>query len=441
MIKFGFAREDITPVRGVPLSGYFEPRYNRGARDPLAVKAALFDDGSGVCGIVNYDLCGVPGKLCNRFIDALQKNGIDFGKRLMFCATHTHTGPYTTESEHVDANYIDSLVARTVTAVQRAAASLADAELLTGRTECSTLAFNRRFWMKNGGVLTNPGKLNPDIVGPEGPIDPEIPILAVRQDGLLRLIIANISNHSDTIGEDLVSADWPGRMEREIQTAVGYDLPVIMMVACQGNINHFNVKNAVNQTCYEEACRIGKGYAHEIISQLYALTPIKADKIKVAETEIEIPYVQITDEEYAAAKATYDSIGEIKAACADDLTSEGLAKGNPYVLRHFAKRIMDCRDNPIKTRRVDRMITLQFGDELGIVSIPGEPFIEIQLAIKAKSRFALTMVGALALGYPGYIGMPESYARGGGYETRPSPSAPAHDVAPKIIEKAIGLLQ
>ena len=63
MIKFGFAREDITPVRGVPLSGYFEPRYNRGARDPLAVKAALFDDGSGVCGIVNYDLCGVPGKL------------------------------------------------------------------------------------------------------------------------------------------------------------------------------------------------------------------------------------------------------------------------------------------------------------------------------------------------------------------------------------------
>ena len=61
--------------------------------------------------------------------------------------------------------------------------------------------------MKDGTVLTNPGKLNPDIVRPEGVIDPEIPLMAVKQDGMMRLIVANISNHTDTIGGDLVSAD------------------------------------------------------------------------------------------------------------------------------------------------------------------------------------------------------------------------------------------
>ena len=39
-----------------------------------------------------------------------------------------------------------------------------------------------------------------------------------------------------------------------------------------------------------------------------------------------------------------------------------------------------------------------------------------------------------------YIGMPESYAHGGGYETRPNPKSPARDLAPKIIDTANALL-
>ncbi len=442
MIRFGFAKEDITPKRGVPLCGYFEPRPNKGAYDPLTIKAALFECGGTVAGIVSYDLCLFDRKLTERFIRAVQEAGMDFAENLLFCATHTHTGPYTAPlfDGPVDEEYLAEVVAKTAQAVRKAYDSLAEAELLTGRTECSTLAFNRRFWMKDGTVLTNPGKLNPDIVKPEGGIDPEIPMLAVKQDGRLALLVANISNHTDTIGGDLVSADWPGRMEHEIQNQVGYDLPVIMFLGCQGNINHFDVSTDFDQTNYAEACRIGKGYAAEIIARLYSLKKIDVKEIRADRTEIEAPAVTVSDEEYNAAKAVLAKYGNVTAQNADDLTSEGIAKGNAYVQCVFARQVVDCRENPLKEKRMELMLSLKFGDELGIVSIPGEPFIEIQQAIKKASRFKMTMVGALGMGAIGYIAMPESYGRGGGYETRPSRTAPAHDLAPKFIETGINLI-
>ena len=118
-----------------------------------------------------------------------------------------------------------------------------------------------------------------------------------------------------------------------------------------------------------------------------------------------------------------------------------LASGNLFVKRFFAKRVLANRDDPLPGKRIERMISIKFGDAVGIVSLPAEPFMEIGIAIKKTSRFPYTMVAALGMGTVGYVAMPENYERGGGYETRPSPSAPAHDVAPKIIEKAIELLK
>lgn len=70
-MKFGFAREDITPAKGIALEGYFEPRPNQGVYDCLSIKAALFQDENGLCGIVGYDLLGLNLKVISRIIDAL----------------------------------------------------------------------------------------------------------------------------------------------------------------------------------------------------------------------------------------------------------------------------------------------------------------------------------------------------------------------------------
>ena len=45
MIKAGFARVDITPPLGTPLSGYFYRRESDGVLDPIQLNALAFGNG------------------------------------------------------------------------------------------------------------------------------------------------------------------------------------------------------------------------------------------------------------------------------------------------------------------------------------------------------------------------------------------------------------
>lgn len=440
-LEFAFAKEDITPAYGAPLSGYFNPRPNKGVYDRLALKAAVFRNGSEYAAIVSYDLCLLDSKFLLELDGQLKAAGSPVAGKTLYCATHTHTGPFT---NHLfgfapDPAYMKELADKTVFALNKACANLAPAELYTAETECRTLAFNRRFIMKNGKTLTNPGKRNPEIDHPEGGIDAAIPMLEVRQNGIPALLVVNISNHTDTIGGDFVSGDWPNAMEKAIQNGLDYDVPVITIIAPQGNINHFDIDYPGNQTGYEEAKRIGKGYAGVILSALYKMQRLENTAIHTASREMEAPYLQLTDAEYAEAKLIYE---ENKDAVAEDrdLTSEDIARGVPFVKKMFAEMAIGCRENPITERRVERQIKISFGDEVAIVSLPGEPFIEIGEAIRNGSKYPKTILAALGQGEVGYVGMPYHYGNGG-YETSPSRELADRHVGEAMIEGALELLK
>lgn len=443
MFEFGFAKQDITPVRGIPLCGYFNPRPNKGMLDPLSVKAAVFRSGNDISAIVSYDLCYIIRDTVEKIIVLAKEQGIDWADRVLFGTTHTHTGPYTSAcfTDETNPEYMAELVVKTVAVLKQAYASLAPAELYGTVTECNTLAYNRRYWMKDGSVLTNPGKLNPQIDRPAGAMDPSIPLLAVKQDGFYRLLIANIVNHTDTIGGDLVSADWPGRMEHEIQDRIGYDIPVMTIIGCQGNINHFDVRTDADQTSYKEATRIGKGYAAVILQSLYQLNKIEFEGIKVVSGEVEAPYRQVSDEDYAAAKAVYEANKDATMEDGRDFTSEDIAKKHPYVLKYFAERLMSCRDSKIEGRRIEKIMVMRFGDKIGIVALPCEPFVEIGLEIKAAMDCPFKIISALSMGEVGYVGRAENYQHGNSaYETAPDCSSVDVNVGEAFIALAKQLL-
>ena len=443
MLNFGFAQEDITPKIGVSLAGYFNHRSNRGFYDRLAVKAAIFECDGLRFGLVSCDLCMMDNSLVVQLIAALKAAGIDFADNIVFAVTHTHTGPCTTLlfNDNIDHDYMQRFEHQVVTSVIAARDNLAPATLAATRTICSHLAFNRRYWMKDGQVLTNPGKQNCDIVRPEGTTDPEIPILAVKQNGRMALLIVNISNHSDTIGGHFVSADWPGRMERAIQQEVEYDLPVMTLIAPQGNINHFNVATTADQTNYAEANRIGKAYAAVVLSALYALEPLTCDRIKVATESFDAPYIDVSDAEYAEARRVVAANRDAVMEEGRDLTSEDIARKLPAVLKLFAQDVVDCRERPHTGKRSEIMSAISFGEDFVIVSLPAEPFVEIGLKIKATSPFRYNMVAALGMGEVGYVGLPENYGRGNAYETIPSPRLADRNLGLKFIEVAERLLK
>ena len=442
--EFGFAKEDITPKCGLGLCGYFNLRPNKGAYDRLAVKTAVFRNGSESCGLVSFDLCLFPASFVKRLEKVMIEKKSPLAERVLFCATHTHTGPFVCgifgDESAVDPAYVDELVAKTVSSLEKAYDSLAPAELYTATTECSTLAFNRRYIMKNGKTLTNPGKLNPDIVRPEGEIDPLIIMAEIRQEGRPVMMLANISNHTDTIGGDIVSADWPGRMEAEIQRTLDSDIPVMTIIAPQGNINHFDITTSGSQTSYEEAKRIGKAYAHVILSALYRLEKVEDTAITFGRREFAAPYLQLTDEEYAEAKQVYEENKDAVMEAGRDLTSEDIARGVPAVKKLFAERAIGCRENPITEKRIETQVAITFGTELAIVSLPAEPVVEIGFGIRKGSKYPKTILAALGMGEIGYVGLAHHYGHGG-YETSPSRGLADRTVGDAMIEGALELLK
>lgn len=418
MLQAGFSREVITPARGVPLCGYFNPRPNTGALDDLFVKAIIFENGGETAGLVVFDLCFLSVTLIKKMKAGIKAAGLQFGDNLIFSATHTHTGPYTDDffGTKADNSYLKVVVEKAVTAVKQANANLAPAELLTGSVQNNPLAFNRRYWMKNGKVLTNPGKLNPEIVKVEGPVDTEIGVIAVRQDGRISAIISNIVNHTDSAGGDFVSADWPGRMEKALQHSFGYDVPVMTLIGCSGNINHLDVSNADEFYGYAETRRIGETYAAIINGMVKKLKKMPVKKLQISSSEVIVPFRVISGAEVKKAKAVLNRVS--RASSDGNMTSEGLASGDGPVARFFAEQLIEFEKKCSGKSRKFAIVSIKFDDNLAITSLPGEFFTEIGLEIKKRSPFKKTWPVTLGMGECGYVPLPECFSRGG-YEVLP----------------------
>jgi hypothetical protein len=400
------------------LAGYFNDRPNRGVLDQLYVRAALFADGKTTCGLVSFDLVFVTGPMVEAIRKRLRRERISFGDNLVFCATHIHTGPYTSTfaTGSADKSYLKLVAAKAALAVMQAAANLHPAALACGAVKRNPYAFNRRYWMRDGRVVTNPGRRNPEIVRPEGPVDREILILAVRQEERIAGLLVNIVNHTDTIGLDLVSADWPGQMEKEIQRRLGYETPVVTLIGASGNINHFDVRARGRQTSYREAKRIGRGYARIVLEALGKLGTIRDTSLSIGRAKVKMACRTVSPEQIRKAK---EIVKTAAAAKSGDLTSEHLARGDAAAQHYFADQLLRFHKAYAGRERELELISLRFGKELAIASLPGEPFTEIGLRIKARSPFKQTLVVGLAQAACGYIPLKECFARGG-YEQLPA---------------------
>ena len=59
MIQAGFARVDVTPPLGSPMSGYFYKRFAEGVLDPLSLNALAIGNGEERMLIISCDFAGV----------------------------------------------------------------------------------------------------------------------------------------------------------------------------------------------------------------------------------------------------------------------------------------------------------------------------------------------------------------------------------------------
>ncbi len=173
--QVGAAAVVITPPNGIPMAGYYSPRGSEGVLDDLFAKALVLDDGEKAVAFVACDLISIPQAITDEARRLIAAEIPIPPEAVLVSATHTHTGPSLPRGSKRDAvdggasdiaaAYAAELSGKIAQAVAAAYRGRTPSAAFAARYEEYDVSFNRRFWMTDGTVGWNPGKLNPDYTG------------------------------------------------------------------------------------------------------------------------------------------------------------------------------------------------------------------------------------------------------------------------------------
>jgi len=432
----GVAVTDITPPVGYRMSGYFYERLNTGTLDPLHAKAIVLRQGSQRAALVFCDIIGLSQDVSSHARkQAADKTGIP-PENILIAATHSHTGPLYKDTlrqhfhdiavakhgsdpyEKVD--YPSELAAKIVKVIMEADAAAKPVRLKAGTIEQQGLSFNRRFHMKDGTVRFNPGVLNPDIVRPAGPIDPEVGVVFFREPDGDRAIAAmiNFACHLDTVGGTLYSADYPFYLEQSLRETFGEKLVALFGTGTCGDINHIDVTRKERlKTDF-----IGRTLAETIKAKAAELKPTGEPALAVQSEIVQVPLQRYGPQDIAWARENINNVGSDKL---------------PFLKQVEAYKILALEQLGVDTLGLEVQV-FRFSHDVAIVGLPGEVFVELGLAIKHASPFPVTMVIELCQDSPGYIPTKKAFTEGS-YETVNSRIAPGG--GEMLVETVVRLLK
>ncbi len=405
----GFARIDMTPPVGSEVPGGFAKRHSKGVHDPLWAEAAVFIRDSVQIAVVGIDEIMVPDDVvADARKQAESRCGVP-GENILVAASHTHNGGPIVDclGSASDPVYCKSVAVQIADAIVEAAANAVPARVSVGVGHEDSVSFNRRFKMKDGSVKTHPGKMNPDIIEPEGPMDPDVTVIAVEDlEGTLMGCIVNHALHGTLIGGTLTSADWPYYLRKTIRGGVGADIGVVFVNGACGDITQVDNRNPRPSEFGEAWCRrVGMTIGAEALKVLARAEFTGDVPIRAA---VEILHLAIRD------LAESD-----EALLAREIPESGLGSGREEAYLREARLVREMKTkSPTVPCEVQ---AIRIGNAV-LVANPTEFFCALGLAIKQASPLQPTLIAELANGYAGYCPTAEAF-EGGGYEVRTARSS------------------
>jgi len=435
-LKAGAAVIDITPPAGYRMSGYFRERLNTGILNRLNAKALVLRQGKQRAAFVFCDIIGISPDVSSKARQtAAQKTSIP-AENILITATHSHTGPLywgalrdylhrravekhgSDPQEKVD--YPSMLIEKIVDAITQADAKTKPVRLDAGSAHQLGLSFNRRFHMKDGTVRFNPGYMNPNVVKAAGPIDPELPIVFIRDAKSSKPLaaIVNFALHLDTVGGTKYAADYPYYLQQSLRKVYGNDFVSFFGIGTCGDINHIDVtKKQRLKTDY-----IGNTLAETVKAKTAELTSVTKPALAVRSKIVNVPLQRFSAEETAWAK---ENIKKVETA------------DSPFLEKVKAYKIIAVEARKSDTIGLEVQV-FRLSNDIAVVGLPGEVFVDIGLAIKKESPFKTTLIIELCQDCPGYIPTRKAFAEGS-YETVNSRIAPGGGEA--MTKEAIRLLK
>ena len=458
--KAGFSRVDITPPLGSFMPGYYVDRHAKSVLDPIQINCVAFSDGNTVAIVQQFDTEGISDAVADGMRDAIAKATGVQRDAILVHASHTHDGGFLavksvqgasasdddgvpSHATEIDALYVQMATSRAADAAALAIADLKPARLAVGRSEAKRISFGRRYLMKDGRVLTNPGTNNPDIVKPVGnPPDEQVQVLRIDRDGGKPIAVINFQTHPDVVGGETLTADWPGLTRAVFEAATFGDAHAMVLNGTQGDVNHCNVMprpgelNGLKRDFddvdrgYDHAKHMANVIAAAALSVWMKCAPLEPGEIRCGVERVRVP----------AQKAKVSD--EKNLAWADDVWAlheksdkEGIAGGEKdYVTKKYGWAGMELTTEVARAGRIRRvakgpdffelpLTTVAIGKAVAFAGFPGEPFNDIGKAVKKSSPFGLTLLSCLTNGSRGYFPFSDAFKEGG-YESATSPFGP-----------------
>lgn len=432
-LQVGVATQDITPPIGYRVSGYFHERVSTEVHDPLRAKAIYLSQGDQKAVLVICDVISIPVRVSAKSRERIAERFEIPLSNVAVSATHTHTGPLfhgimrnylhdaavaehgKDPSEPVD--YPGFLVEKIVAVAVDARSAARPARLRAGSAvQEPVLSFNRRYWLEDGTVRTNPGRRK-DVVRPAGPIDPLVDVLLMQDSaGKPFASLTVFALHLDTTGGTAFSADYPFYLERDLREVFGPSFTSIFGTGTCGDVNHVDLT-----ADRRKAAQIGPLLAETVKSALPKLRPIEPD-LAVAGEIVDVPLQRYSDQQLAEAREKLGLVGKRKL---------------PFLEEVEACKIVDLQQCGVSRFPLEVQV-IRLSRDLAIVTLPGEVFVELGLAIKKDSPFKQTIVIELTNHASAYIPTTKAFKEGG-YEVVNSRVQPGGGEA--LVEAAGRLLR
>jgi hypothetical protein len=269
---------------------------------------------------------------------------------------------------------------------------------------------------------------------PDGPIDTAVRVLRVEgADGELRAAVVNYGCHPTVLNYDTleIGRDWPGHVDRAIKALWGADAAVLYANGACADINPVKISEDHRETrrvgtiVGAEAARVlgelaAHGKAQVVHNLLWSERPLKpasngapvAPGLGGAIVEVSLPWKSWpSDAEYESRLAELRA--RIEATPAGQARRDLLAERNALSAESQSAR----GARPVAAESPDgfrsEVQALRLGDELVLVSAPGELMYAIGAEIQARSPVPRTWVLGYANDAAGYLVTDEALAEGG----------------------------
>ncbi len=461
MLHAGVGRTTLTPPLGTPLIGYGGRRRGADAvRDDIYATSLVLSDGDTTVALVTCDLCALPirqVRYVQRQIE--ERTGIP-PRHVLINTSHAHSGPLTTfdqETPESVRQVVVALLDAIAESVVQAAAALVPCRLSAGRGTVEA-SINRR---KRNGYRD---AITPEF--PEGTVDPALDV--VRIDGIDNTplaVLASYACHPVALRppSHAISADFVCALRQTVEPQTG--APLLFAQGAAGNLVPIGPEMEMEErleltgkTLGTETLRVYKSlganaprdYEPSASPSAKGLGDCRPSASRGAE------FHQVNELCDTDALSGYESFASpsgatpapprpLLAAASETLLLEFWADQPPIPDAGKSHKTFPYLTPPLVDGKVECAVqVLRLGD-VALVGVAGEAFVEIGLAVKARSPIPHTIFLGYTNGCLGYLPTAAAYPAGG-YEVHRAhavyrlPHTIAPESADRIIATSLALL-